>query len=119
MSLAKSDPICSSTGWCGPGHVPHDEAHEGDQRVDYGHNRPLDSDIINTQKHLKNTEEKLGHQWKLPKPAGLAALGSDMRSDPPWNSHEGYETRDHQAGVNDLHKFLNGLNIEYPEPHLS
>jgi len=91
MSQARSDPICSSSGWCGPGHVPHDVPHE----VDYGHDAPLDSDIINTHTNLKNTEKTLGHTWKLPKSAGLAALGSDMRSDPPWNSHDGYETRDH------------------------
>jgi len=83
--------------------VPHEElpgalgrqTHE--EVVADAHARPLDSDIIHTRQNLENTEKTLGHKWQLPKAAGLAALGSDMRSDPPWNSHDGYELGDHQS----------------------
>ena len=120
MSQRKSDPIASSTGWLGPGHDPDaPRKPSAEEVVDYAHDRPLDHDIVTTHKNIANAEEALGHKFDLPKSAGLSVLASDMRSDPPWNSHDGYETRDLVADKSDLHSALNGWNIKYPEPELS
>jgi len=95
MSQRKSDPIASSTGWLGPGHDPDaPRKPSAEEVVTYANDRPLDHDIITTHKNIANAENDLGHKLDLPKSAGLSVLSSDMRSDPAWNSHDGYETRD-------------------------
>lgn len=120
MSQRKSDPIASSTGWLGPGHDPDAKRLPSPEEVvTYANDRPLDHDIVTTHKNIANAEETLGHKFDLPKSAGLSALASDMRSDPPWNSHDGYETRDFVSDKSDLHRALNGLDIRYPTPELS
>jgi hypothetical protein len=120
MSQRKSDPIASSTGWLGPGHDPDAKRLPSPEDVvAYAHDRPLDHDIVTTHKNIANAEETLGHKLDLPKSAGFSALASDMRSDPPWNSHDGYETRDLVADTSDLHRALNGLDIRYPDQTLS
>ena len=43
---AKSDPICSSSGWCGP-HIP-EKPKGGPGDVVYQTNQPLDKDIIDS-----------------------------------------------------------------------
>jgi hypothetical protein len=106
---AKSDPICSSSGWCGE-EWPHAKA-ERDKIVQYPVDLPLDKDIIDSQTHLKDQEADKG-AWTMnkepsaygKKPAQKKEKSEvmdktklqtevDVRSDPPHNSDDGYETR--------------------------
>lgn len=57
----KSDPICSSSGWCGYDPTPK-KAGEGP--VVYPTGLPLDKDIIDSKKNLNDTEKALG-PWNL------------------------------------------------------
>lgn len=64
---AKSDPICSSSGWCGP-NIP-EKPKKGDPGypVEYPTGQPLDKDIRDSETNLKDTEEKLGSTMKMGK----------------------------------------------------
>lgn len=55
---SKSDPACSSSGWCGePWPWTKDEQ---DRIVKYPTGLPLDKDIRDSQSNLKDTEAKMG-----------------------------------------------------------
>jgi len=57
----KSDPICSSAGYpCQQNRAPK-SAYPVDYKVP---NFGVDQDIVHTQKHIKDAEKKLGHNWK-------------------------------------------------------
>lgn len=54
----KSDPICSSSGWCGE---PWPESMKDKTKVvEYKTGLPLDKDIKDTQKHIKDQEKEHG-----------------------------------------------------------
>ena len=64
-SEKKSDPICSSSGWCGPNIPPKPKPGSAEAEVLYPTDVPLDSDIKNSHKSLEDAEKKLG-TWKYP-----------------------------------------------------
>ena len=59
-SRAKSDPICSSSGWCGPNIPEKPKKGEAGYEVEYPTDQPLDKDIIDSQTHLKDQETIYG-----------------------------------------------------------
>jgi hypothetical protein len=70
----QSDPICSSSGWCGPNIAPKSKT-DADVLYPTG---TIDKDIVDTQKHLKDSEKKLG-TWDLPaKETKKALLQADQ-----------------------------------------
>lgn len=113
---SKSDPICSSSGWCGEPWAWSKE--EKAKIVQYPVGLPLDKDIRDTQTHLKDQEAEKG-TWNMDKDPSKykkqkaepkkekkekkdkkeikektkLQTEADERSDPPFNSDDGYETR--------------------------
>ena len=59
-SKSKSDPICSSSGWCGPNIPEKPKKGEAGYEVEYKTGVPLDKDIKDSDKNLKDTEGILG-----------------------------------------------------------
>lgn len=99
---ADSDPICASSGWCGP----HSDGPDKKKPVIYTIG-PLDPDIIDTKRHLKQQEKKHG-TWQLPPDVAAVALSAsrEKQSDPACSS----------AG--DCGSYKDGGIIYYPaHPH--
>lgn len=74
----KSDPICSSAGWCGEPWPDHMK----DKReiVEYKTGLPLDKDIRDSQKHLKDQEADKG-TWTMEKdPAAIRGQKSEPKA---------------------------------------
>lgn len=92
----KSDPICSSAGWPCDNNKHKSTEIEDLRRPDFG----VDSDIINTQKHVRDQETRLKHKWtpkvdengvwKVPsaaqKPHHKSHTLTQLSSDPICNS---------------------------------
>lgn len=57
-SEKKSDPGCSSAGWCGEPWPTH--LKDPSEKVEYKTGLPLDSDIRDTQSHIKGQEAVYG-----------------------------------------------------------
>ena len=75
-----SDPICSSSGWCGPNIPEKPKKGEPGYEVTYKTGEPLDSDIKDSQKNLENTETKLGRPFKLGNATSNAVNLNQMKS---------------------------------------
>lgn len=60
-----SDPICSSSGWCGD-KWPKSKKDE-DKVVEYATNVPLDKDIKDSKQHMKE-QEAIHGTWNLTNP---------------------------------------------------
>ena len=63
------------------------------QHTPYDMNPKLDSNIVDSQTNLENTEKKLGKPLKL----SLTDKKKDKKSDPPSNSADGAETRHYKG----------------------
>lgn len=103
----KSDPICSSAGWCGQPWP--DSMKDKREIVEYKTGLPLDKDIRDTQSHMadqeavhgtwtmdkepKNYKKEAKTEEKMIKEKSKLQTTVDLRSDPAFNSDDGYETR--------------------------
>lgn len=83
--------------------------------VPYDLNPKLDSNIVDSQNNLDNTEKKLGTTLKLAKKQKTAAHAQVKKnSDPPCNSADGCETRHYKGeGEDDSVKYKTNQPLDH------
>lgn len=69
----------------------------------YDFNMKLDGDIVDTQKHLADTEKRLNHKWNY------VQLDSEIVSDPVCSSISCFD-------VNPYRKAIEDQVVQYPDP---